>query len=158
MGNGIIYLLMLCLFITISIFHIRIRKECIYPVRLTKPRIALMIAIPLILLIVPYTASKQWHHYLLTIVMGISVGSVFMGEGIGEKGIHYHGHSRSIIARLARWEDIENIKFDTKKNRLKSFRYKNKYGNITIFPDQYYGPEKINEIKEYIKDRQENKI
>lgn len=156
-GGGIIFLIILCLFISVSIFHIRIRKKCIYPVSLTRPRLVLMIAVPPMLLIVPYTTSKEWYYYLLTIVMGIAVGSVFMGQGISEKGIHYHGHSRSIITRLARWEDIGDIKFDTKKNKLKSFRYKTKYGNITIFPDQYYGPDRLDEIKKYIEDRQENK-
>lgn len=60
MENQVVaYLLILLIFIFGSIYHFRIRKECIYPVKLTKPRIVLSVIILLIFYAIAYIGGNS---------------------------------------------------------------------------------------------------
>lgn len=146
----IVYWTLSVFFISISFYNFRIRKQCIYPVKLTKPRAILIIIIPLIFLCIAYNVGyNSWLKYLLAISASILIISRVIGEGIHEKGIYYHSGKR-IIATLAKWEDIKDIEIDMNKNQLKSFT--NTKIRKKIYPDQYYRPEYMNEISKYLKD------
>ena len=149
MGNQmIIYFILLISFISGSIYNFRIRKQCIYPVKLTKPRIIILIITFLVLCGIAYTGGNLWQNYLLVISAILFLISRVVGEGIHERGIYY-SPGRGLLMRLAKWEEIKEIKINIAKNKLKSFKLKTK----TIFPNQYYNPEDIDEINQYIKNK-----
>lgn len=140
-----VYWILLLFFVSVSFYNFRIRKQCIYPVKITKPRIALIIITPLIFCSMAYyVGDNYWLNYLLAISAGILIISRVIGEGIHEKGIYYHAGTR-IVATLAKWEDIKDIDIDMNKNQLKSFT--NTEIRKRIYPDQYYSSEDMNEIK-----------
>lgn len=56
------------------------------------------------------------------------------------------------VIRLAKWEDIKNVKISEDKGKLESFKFKTEI----IFPDQYYSSEDIDEINKYIQMRMKN--
>ena len=145
----IIFLLFTFIFIAISIYQFRIRKICIYSVKLTKPRVVLLIAVPLIFLgLAYYVGDKSWENYLLAISASLFIISGILGEGISKKGIYFRPTGATMmIIRLAKWEDIKDIKINDDKNKLESFRFKTE----TVFPDQYYNSEDILGIKNIYK-------
>ncbi|RBP57398.1 hypothetical protein DES36_13011 [Alkalibaculum bacchi] len=143
----VVYGLLIITFILVSMYNFKIRYECIYPVRLTKPRIIISIIIPFIFCFIAYIGGNLWHYYILALVAAICIISSIVGEGIHEKGIYYYPGKR-LIATLAKWEDIKDIKVDMSKNQLKSF--KNTKTNIRIYTDQYYSLEGIVAIKKFI--------
>ncbi len=145
-GKIAVYGLLLLAFILGSIYHLKIRKECIYTVRLTRPRIIISTIAPLIFGFIAYIGGNLWYYYILALIATIFVISGVVGEGIHEKGIYYRGTRGLII--LAKWEDIEDIKIDTNNSKLQSFRHK----STRIYPDQYYSQEDITEIKEYVEE------
>ncbi|MPW25505.1 hypothetical protein GC105_06860 [Alkalibaculum sp. M08DMB] len=143
-----VYVLFFLTFIFGSIYHFSIRRQCIYPVRLTKPRIILSTISPFIFCFIAYIGGNLWSHYILALLAAVFIISGVVGEGIHKKGIYYRpmGHA-ALLIRLAKWEDIKDIKIDINKNKLHSFRYK----TTTIYPGQYYSHEDINEFKKSIK-------
>lgn len=151
MGKEVIlYWVLLLFFTSISFYNFKIRKECIYPVKLTKPRAILILIIPLIFLGLTYSVGhKSWLKYLLAVSASLLIISRVVGEGIHEEGIYYHS-GRRILATLAKWEDIKDIEIDINKNQLKSFT--NTRIKVRIYPDQYYSCEDINYISKYLKD------
>ena len=142
----LVYFILLIAFISGSIYNFRIRKQCIYPVKFTKPRIIILIIMSLVFCGIAYIGGNLWRNCLLAILAILFVISGIVGEGIQERGIYY-SLGRGPLLRLAKWEEIKEIKIDTDKNKLKSFKLKTK----TIFLNQYYNPEDIDEINEYIK-------
>ncbi|MCC5911721.1 MAG: hypothetical protein JJT76_14950 [Clostridiaceae bacterium] len=145
MGEQIaVYALLLLAFVFGSVYHFRIRKQCIHSVRLTKPRILISIITPFIFCIIAYAGGNLWYYYVLSLAAAVFIISGVVGEGIHEKGIYYGRIGLRI--RLAKWEDIKDIKIDINKNKLQSFKLK----TTTIYPNQYYNPEDINEIKKFI--------
>ncbi|MBC8590050.1 hypothetical protein [Wansuia hejianensis] len=140
-----VYFLLLLIFVSGSIYNFRIRRQCIYRVRLTKPRIIILIIASLIFCAIAYIGGNLWENYLIAISASVFIISGVVGEGIHEKGIYYQ-YGRGILVRLARWKDIKDIKIDTNKNKLKSF----KINTLTIFANQYYSSEDINKINKYI--------
>lgn len=151
MGKEVIlYWVLLLFFTSISFYNFKIRKECIYPVKLTKPRAILILIIPLIFLGLTYSVGHEsWLKYLLAVSASLLIISRVVGEGIHEEGIYYHS-GRRILATLAKWEDIKDIEIDINKNQLKSFT--NTRIKVRIYPDQYYSCEDINYISKYLKD------
>ena len=146
----IVYWVLFLFFTSISFYNFKIRKECIYPVKLTKPRAILILIIPLIFLGLTYSVGhKSWLKYLLAVSASLLIISRVVGEGIHEEGIYYHSGGR-ILATLAKWEDIKDIEIDINKNQLKSFT--NTRIKARIYPDQYYSCEDINYISKYLKD------
>jgi len=142
-----VYLILLLVFIVGSIYNFRIRKQCVYSIKLTKSRLIILIIIPLIFLSIAYYIGRNsWNNYILAISAGIFVISAGVGEGIHERGIYYHPPGIILLAKLAKWEDIRDSELDINKNKLKSFKIK----TTTMFADQYYSKD-INEINEYIK-------
>ncbi|MGO1469313.1 MAG: hypothetical protein ACTHW2_04765 [Tissierella sp.] len=139
-----------------AIYHFRIRIKCIYPVKLTKPRAVLLGIIPIVFIGMSYyLAENSWDSYLLAISGSIFMVSGILGEGISKKGIYYRPlGAGSQIMRLAKWEDIKDIKLNINKNKLESFKYKSKLKALTIFPDQYYNSKDIDKIDKYIKTQQ----
>ena len=103
-----------------------------------------------------FVGNGSWSNYLLAILASLFIISTIVSQGFGERGIYYLEHmvSRSIV-RLAKWEEIKDIKIDSDKNKLESFKFKNKPRRPTIFPDQYYSSEAISKIKEYASTRNE---
>lgn len=148
----VIYLILLLTFIVGSIYNFRIRKQCIYSIKLTKSRHIVLLIIPLIfLIIVYYIGRNSWDNYILAVSASIFVISAGLGEGIHERGIYYHPPGIILLAKLAKWEDIRDSELDINENKLKSFKIK----TTTMFVDQYYS-KYINEINEYIKTKTEN--
>lgn len=147
MDNQImLYWILLLFFVSISLYNFIIRKQCIYPVKLTKPRAVLSIIIPLVFLAMAYYLGENSRdNYLLAISASTLLISRIVGEGIHEKGIYYHKGKR-IVATLAKWEDIKDVKIDFNKNKLERFKLKSR----TIYPDQYYSSEDIDRIKKFI--------
>ncbi|ABR48409.1 hypothetical protein Amet_2251 [Alkaliphilus metalliredigens QYMF] len=142
-----VYGLLLLAFISGSIYHFRIRKQCIHPVRLTKPRIIISIITPFIFCFIAYIGGNLWNYYMLALVAAVFIISGVVGEGIHKKGIYYRPIGQAaLLIRLAKWEDVKDIKIDTNKNKLQSFKLK----TTTIYPGHYYSPEDINEIKKSI--------
>ena len=151
MGNEIIlYWVLLLFFTSVSFYNFRIRSQCIYAVRITKPRAILILITPLVFLGMAYSVGdKSWLKYLLAISASLLIISRVVGEGIHEKGIYYHSGNR-IIATLVKWEDIKDVEIDMSKNQIKSFT--NTRIKVRIYPDQYYSCEDINYISKYLKD------
>lgn len=138
-----------------AIYHFIIRKRCTYPVKLTKPRAILLIIIsPVFLAMAYYLGKNSVFKYLLAISASLFVISGAIGQGISERGIYYRplGSAGQII-RLAKWEDIKNVKIDINKSKLEKFTYK----SDSIYPDQYYDSKYINKINKYIQQKQNNK-
>ena len=143
-----VYLIMLLIFISGSIYHFRIRKECIYPVKLTKSRTIISIITLLIFCAIAYIGGNSPKNYPIAISASIFIISGIVGEGIHEKGIYYRPLGKGgLLMQLAKWEDIKNVKIDANKNKLESFKLK----TITIFPDQHYNSKDIEKINKYIK-------
>lgn len=144
-GQLTAFLLLIFVFSAGSIYHFRIRKQCIYPVKLTKPRVILLIIISLVFLAMAYyLGGNSWDKYLLAISASLFIISGVLGQGVSEKGIYYRPlGAASLIIRLAKWECIKNIKINAAQNKLESFRFKTE----TVFPDQYYNSQDILEIK-----------
>lgn len=126
--------------------------KCTYPIKLTKPRIGLIVITLLVFIGMAYfVGNGSWSNYLLAILASLFIISTIVSQGISERGI-YHLELRvsGQIVRLSKWEEIKDIKIDSDKNKLESFKYKDKPRRPTIFPDQYYSSEAISKIKEYI--------
>jgi hypothetical protein len=113
-------------------------------VKLTKPRAIILIVITLIFCSMAYIGGNLWYYYILALAGAISIISGVVSEGIHEKGIYYRG--RKGLNILAKWEDIKDIKIDTNKNKLHSFKLK----TTRIYPGQYYRQEDITEIKKFV--------
>ncbi|MCR1900101.1 hypothetical protein NSA47_14120 [Irregularibacter muris] len=143
----VVYGLLLFAFIAGSIYHFRIRRQCIHPIRLTKPRMILSSIILFIFCFIAYIGGNVWHYYILALAGAVFIISGVVAEGIHEKGIYYGGVHGIHLKRLAKWEDIEDIKIDTQKNKLQSFKLK----TTTIYPGQFYSSQAIHEIKKLLK-------
>ena len=147
--KAVTYGLLLVAFIFGSIYHFKIRKECIYLVKLTKVRIVISIIIPLIFCIIAYIGGDQWHYYILSLAAAVFLISGIVGEGIHEKGIYYRGSgSVTLLILLAKWDDIKDIKIDINNSKLESFRYK----AAKIYLGQHYNRGDIIEIKKIVED------
>ncbi len=144
-----IYTILLLIFAGSSIYNFKIRKQCIYSAKLTKPRFIIVLVIPMVFLGLAYFVSDgSWRDYIIAILAGLFVISSMMGEGINEKGIYYTSSGTGTrFVRLAKWEDLEDINLNLNKNKLESFKLK----TGTIFPDQYYHSKDIDKIAKYIK-------
>lgn len=146
MGEKIaVFGFLLIAFIFGSIYHFKIRQECTFPVRLTKPRIIISTTIPFIFCFIAYIGGNLWYNYILALVAAVFVISGIVGEGIHEKGIYYRGVG---LIRLAKWKDIQDIKIDTTNNKLQSFKFK----TTRLYPGQYYSQEDIIKIKDFIEE------
>lgn len=99
MGNQVVvYLLLFLFFTSVSFYNFIIRKQCIFPVKLTKPRAILILIIPLIFFGLAYNVGdKSWLKYILVVSASLLIISRVVGEGIHEKGIYYHS-GRRILA------------------------------------------------------------
>lgn len=148
-----VFLILILVFSVGIIYNFRIRIKCIYPVRLTKPRAVLLAIIPMVLLAMAYyLGQNSWDNYLLAVSASLFLISRILGEGISKRGIYYRLlGTGSQIMRLAKWEDIKDVKVNIKKNKIESFKYKPKLKAETIFPDQYYNSKDIDKISKYIK-------
>lgn len=146
MGEKILFILLLLLFIGGSVYNFKVRLDCAYPVRITKPRLILIIIIPLVFFVIAYVGGNTLSNYLLVMAASLLLISAIVGEGIHEKGIYYYSGKR-LLAKLAKWEDLKEIETDGEK--IKSFKHK----KMTRYPDQYYRSEELYEIKQYIKER-----
>ncbi|WP_313233218.1 hypothetical protein [Tissierella praeacuta] len=145
----IVYGLLLLAFIIGSIYHFKIRQECIFPVKLTRPRIIISIIIPFIFCFMAYIGGNLWYYYILALVAAVFIISGITGEGIHEKGIYYRGiGAATLLLRLAKWEEIKDIEIDINNNKLQSFKLR----TTRIYPNQYYSQRDITEIKEYVEE------
>ncbi|WMM26213.1 hypothetical protein RBU61_05935 [Tissierella sp. MB52-C2] len=146
MENQIVicFLLLLC-FVSGSAYNFRIRKQCIYRVRLTRLRIITLIIASLIFCGIAYIGGNSWDNYLIAFSAIVFIISGVVAEGIHERGIYYQ-NGRGLLVRLGKWEDIKDVKFDINKDKLKSF----KINTLTIFANQYYSSEDIDKINKYI--------
>lgn len=146
MNNQIlIYFLLLLCFITGSVYNFRKRKQCNYNVRIRRSMVITLIFSTLTFFTITYIAGNTWYNYILSLSASIFLISGTLSQGFNRKGIYYL-YGRGILVRLAKWEDIKNIKFDENENKLKSFKLK----TLTMFVNQYYGSGDIDRLKEYI--------
>lgn len=136
---------MLLSFVLGSIYNLRIRKQCIYRVRLTKPRTIVLIIISLAFCSIAYIGGNTWDNYTIAVSASVFIISGVVGEGIHERGIYYQ-YGRGVLVRLAKWKDIKDIKININENKLKSF----KINTLTIFANQYYSSEDINNINKWL--------
>ena len=133
-----------------SIYSFIIRQKVIYRPKITKISAVVLTITPLLFLgMAYYIGEKSWSKYPIAILGATLLILGATSEGISQKGIYYIPLGGSILKRLAKWEDIKNIKIDSNKNKLESFKHK----TVTIFTAQYYKSEEINEIKEYIENK-----
>lgn len=148
MENQILkYLLLIILFVAGSIYNFKIRKQCVYRVRLTKPKVITLIVISLVFCVIAYISGNLWENYIL-IFSGITfIISGVLAEGIHKDGIYYL-YGRGILVKLAKWEDIEDVEIDINQQKLKSFKVE----NMAIFANHYYNLEDINEINKFIEE------
>lgn len=153
--ENIVYIIFSLIFIAGTIYNYKKRKECIYPIRQTRPRRIIIGIIPIVFLAMAYfVASGSLYDYILAILASIFLIFSILAGGIHKEGIYHHNVGvRILIPRLARWEDIKDVKINMKKNKLESFKFKRK----TIYPDQYYDSKDIREINKYIKSKIRNK-
>ena len=99
-----------------------------------------------------YIGDNSWKNYLLAISGSLFIISGILGQGISEKGIYFRPSGATMmIIRLAKWEDIKDVKIDFNKNKMEKFKFKSN----TIFPDQYYDSKYINKISKEIKKKTE---
>lgn len=147
MREQIFNLLLIFLFTIGSLHNFKMRKECIYNEKITKPMIIVIAIIPLIFLCIAYFTGNSLKHYIVSISASIFFISGVIGQGINEKGIYYRPIGKaSVLIRLAKWEDIDDIKIDINKNKLESFKFK----TTRVYQEQYYNQQDINEIKKLI--------
>ena len=144
----LIYIILSSIFIVGSTYNFKIRKRCIYLTRLTKPRCIIILIIPLIFWGLAYfTSDGTLANYILAALGSVFVISPVLAEGINEEGIyHLSLGTKSMFVRLARWENIKGFKLNEDKGKLENIKLKTR----TIFPDQYYNSEDIDEINKYI--------
>lgn len=155
MGKQIaVYLILLLIFTCGSIYNFTIRKQCTYPIRLMRSRAIIILIASVIFLGMAYFVSDgSWYNYILAILASIFITSSILGEGVHRKGIYFYPiGKKSFFSRLAKWQDVKDVKLDTNKNKLESFKVK----TTTIFPNQYYSAEDIEEIDKYIKMKIQN--
>ena len=139
-------LLISIFFLSISIHNFKIRKECVYFIQLTKPRKVLFIFISILFSFVAYMGGNEPQYYILALSAAFCLNSTLVCAGIHEKGIYYYP-TRRLIATLVKWESIENVRVNKKKNQLKSFRH-TKYKR-RIYPNQYYLKEAIEILQQF---------
>lgn len=150
----VIYLILLLSFSAGAIYHYRIRKQCIYSVKLTKPRALIIVITFLIFLAMAYyVGDRHWSKYLIAISASMFITSGVLGEGISQRGIYYRPLGTRRLMALAKWEEIKDIRIDANKNKLESFKLKTQ----TIFPGQYYSSKDIDEINKYIEKKIEKR-
>lgn len=101
---------------------------------------------------VAYIAGNLWYYYLVALSGALFLISTQVGQGIHEKGIYYQsiGVGKYII-KLAKWEDIKELKFDQKNNILKSFKLKNTRIHIN-HPGKYENLDNIYELENFLYD------
>lgn len=140
-----VFLLLLLSFVGGSIYNFRIRKQCIYNIRLKRSTIITLIIGSIVINLIAYIGGNTWDNYLFSIA-----GSLFLISGVTSEGIHergtYYSYGRGILVRLAKWQEIKDIKFDKNKNKLVSFKLK----TLTVFTNQHYSSEDIDKINEYL--------
>jgi len=148
-GKVAMSILFLLGFIGGSIYNLNIRKGCLYPIKITKARKILSVLAFFIFSFVAYIGGNLWYYYVVAVAGAIYLISSIVGQGIHEKGIYYQGIGPgSTIIKLAKWENIHDIKIDETKNKLESFRVKTN----KIEPDQYYNPEDIPQIIKFVEE------
>ena len=154
-----VFLILILAFSVGTIYNFGIRIKCIYPVKLTKPRAGLLAITPIVFLAMAYyIGENSWDNYLLAASGSLFLVSGILGEGISKRGIYYRPlGTGSQIMRLAKWEDIKDVKININKNKLESFKHEAKLKAATIFPDQYYNSKDIGKISKYIESKT-NKI
>ena len=147
----IIFYILSGVFIGGSIYNFGPNRRWVYLARLTRPRIILILLIPLTFLSLSYFVSDGlWGNYMLAGLGSVFAISPIMGEVINEKGIYYLAHkTKFIFIRLIRWEDIKSFEMDVNKGKLLILRLKNR----TIFLNQYYHLKDTDAINKYIKER-----
>lgn len=149
----LIYLLLFISFTAGSIYNFKKRKECNYKIKVKKLVTFILVTGTIILLVIAYIGGNTWDNYLLSLVASIFLTSGVISEGIHEKGIYY-SYGKGVLLRLAKWEDIKNIKFELDKYKLKSLKIK----TLTIIPNQFYNSEDIDKIQEYSKMKMKNEF
>lgn len=140
-----IYIILLLSFVVGSYYNLEIRKQSIYNIKLTKTMIALLAISVGVLLVLAYIGGNTLKTYLLGISASVLIVSGVSAQGIHRSGI-YHLYGRGILPKLAKWEDIESLDIDKEKNKLKSLRIETK----TMGVNQYYSPEAIGKLNEYL--------
>ncbi|QZN88063.1 hypothetical protein K5X77_06125 [Vagococcus lutrae] len=114
--------------------------------------VVIIIILPLFFCFIAYLAGNQWYYYIVGLAAAIFLISHLVGAGIHKKGIYYHSTGiGNIITKLAKWEDIKDLKFDRKNNKLKSFKLKNTRIHIG-HPGKYESLESIYEIENFLYD------
>jgi len=100
----LIYGVLSLIFIVISIYNFKIGKESLYSTRLTKPRLIVILLIPLVFISIAYFSSDgRVVDYILLILGSVFVISPLFAEGIHEKGIYHLGlGTKSTFVRLAK--------------------------------------------------------
>lgn len=141
------YFLILALFIGGTWYHVRIYQSNLFFAKLSKSMKLVLILIPVILIGMAFVVGdKSLFNFLLSIAASIFLMSRPMAEGVSEKGIYYISTGGGMLLRLAKWEDIRDIKIDSDKNKLKSFTYKKR----RAYPSQSYRPQEFEEIMRLI--------
>jgi len=142
--------LLLIAFIWGSVYHFNIRKECIYPIKISKPTVIIIIILPLLFSFIAYVAGNQWYYYIVGLAAAIFLISHLVGAGIHKKGIYYHGTGiGNFVTKLARWEDMSDLKFDRTNNKLNSFKLK-KTRIYIGYPGKYKNLDNIYELENFL--------
>lgn len=130
------------------LYNLKIWKQSIFSVKLTKVRAIISIILPLLFIGIPYfTGENSLKNYVLAVLASLFIISAMVGEGIHERGIYYHPSGINFLfAKLVKWEEIKDIELDINKSKLESIKLKTR----TIFPDQYYHSKDVDEISEYL--------
>ena len=149
MDNQIlIYLLLLLSFTSGSVYNFRKRKQCNYNVRIRKSMIIILIFSTLTFFSITYIAGNTWYNYILSLSASIFLISGTLSQGFNKRGIYYL-YGRGILVRLAKWEDIKDIKLDENENKLKSFKLK----TLTMIVNQYYRSGDIDRLNKYMESK-----
>ena len=146
MNNQIlVYFVLLLSFIAGSLYNFIKRNQCNYHAKIRRSMIIILMFSALTLFTITYIAGNTWYNYILALSASIFLISGTLSQGFNEKGIYYL-YGRGILVRLAKWEDIKDIKIDRNKNKLLSFKLK----TLTMIVNQYYGSEDIDMLNEYM--------
>lgn len=144
----LVYFLLLSSFVAGSVYNLIKRKQCNYNVRIRRSMIITLIFATLVFFTITYIAGNTWYNYILSFSASIFLISGTLSQGFNEKGIYYL-YGRGILVRLAKWEDIKDIKLDENKDKLKSFKLK----TLTVFVNQHYRPGDIDRLNKYMESK-----
>ncbi len=141
----LVYFVLLLSFIAGSLYNFIKRNQCNYHAKIRRSMIIILMFSALTLFTITYIAGNTWYNYILSLSASIFLISGTLSQGFNRRGIYYL-YGRGILVRLAKWEDIKDIKIDRNKNKLLSFKLK----TLTMIVNQYYGSEDIDMLNEYM--------